>query len=227
MNLQTKKHVDDSTRDGNDLRFNQTLEKYLKVSVGNDIYNLTKYDKTQITDSTKIKYPKTGAYLFQNWGIKCNDKNNSSKIQNFMKSTQTGSLTGYSGATSLPPVGNSFLYTETSSNNHGNNVFISFERTDIFQNSNITFYYNRFSILTISIKSMGCFRIQLLLEDNTWSTQYNITKIDRYSNSSTDWTKLSVNFTVESYVIRLVYDQKDTSHANMCFSDITLTQSVY
>ena len=64
------------------------------------------------------------------------------------------------------------MYIETSSNNHGHEkVFVSWERTDIIQISNITFSYNRFSILTNdSIKSMGMFRNQLLLEDNTWST---------------------------------------------------------
>ena len=34
---------------------------------------------------------------------------------------------------------------------------------------------------------MGRFRIQLLLEDNTCSTQYTIPKISQYSKSSTDW----------------------------------------
>ena len=34
------------------LKFNQTLQNYLKVSVGNDTYNLTKYDKIQIKDIT-------------------------------------------------------------------------------------------------------------------------------------------------------------------------------
>ena len=47
------------------LRFNQTLQNYLKVSVGNDIYNLTKYDKIQITDITEIKYPNIGSDLLQ------------------------------------------------------------------------------------------------------------------------------------------------------------------
>ena len=82
------------------------------------------------------------------------------------------------------------MYIDTTSNNHGNNVFVSFERTDIIQISNITFYYNRFSILTNdSLKSMGRFRIQLLLEDNTWSTRYNIPKSDRYNDSPGQWTK--------------------------------------
>ena len=120
------------------------------------------------------------------------------------------------------------MYIETSSNNHGNNVFVSWERTDFIQNSNITFYYNRFSILTDnSKKSMGRFRIQLLLEDNTWSTRYNIPKNDRYSNSCTQWTLVNSNFTVENYGVRLIYDQIDTPHADMWFSNITITHSVY
>ena len=146
--LANKKYIDDELDNNTVLRFNQTLQNYLKVSVGNNTYNLTKYDRIQITDTTIIKYPNTGGYLLQNWVIKCNDKNNNGKIQNFIKSTKTNSPTGHSGATSLPPIGNSFMYIETSSSNHGNNVFVSFERTDIIQISSITFYYNRFSILT-------------------------------------------------------------------------------
>ena len=74
---------------------------------------------------------------------------------------------------------------------------------------------------------MGCFRIQLLLEDNTWSTRYNIPKNDRYSDTSTEWTLVSLIFTVENYGIKLIYDQIDTAHADMCFSNITTTHSVY
>ena len=210
------------------VRFNQTLQNYLKVSVGNDTYNLTKYDKIQITDTTEMRYPNIGSDLLQKWNIKCNNKNNVSKVGDFIKSTKTNSPTGHSGATSLPPISISFMYIETSSNNHGHErVFVSWERTDIIQISNTTFYYNRFSILTNnSKKSMGRFRIQLLLEDNTWSTRYNIPKNDQYSDSSTDWSKLSLNFTVENYGIRLIYDEIDTAHADMCFSNITITHSI-
>ena len=74
---------------------------------------------------------------------------------------------------------------------------------------------------------MGLFIIQLLLEDNTWSTRYNIPKNDRYSDSSTQWKKLSSNFTIENYGIRLIYDDIDTPHADMCFSNIMITHSVY
>ena len=177
--LSNKKYVDYSIGEGTILRFNQTLENYLKVSVGNDTYNLTKYNKIQITDTTEIKYPNIGSDLLQKWNIKCNNKNNVSKVVDFINSTKSNSPTSYSGATSLPPVGNSFMYIETSSSNHGHErVFVSWERTDIIQISNILFYYNRFSILNNnSKKSMGRFRIHLLLEDNTWSTRYNIPKM--------------------------------------------------
>ena len=77
--LSNKKYVDDSIGEGTILRFNQTLQNYLKVSVGNDTYNLTKYDRIQITDATKTKYPNAGGYLLQNWVIKCNDKNKNGK----------------------------------------------------------------------------------------------------------------------------------------------------
>ena len=244
IELPTKSYVD-SLHEGNErsrrdlgldfydesstlVRSNQTLQNYLKVSVGNDTYNLTKYDKIQITDTTEMRYPNIGCDLLQKWNNKCNNKNNQARITDFIKSTKTNSPTGFSGAELLPPIGNSFMYIETSSNNHGDDVFVSWERTDIIQISNITFYYNRFSILTNdSKKSMGRFKIDLLLEDNTWSTRYNIPKNDRYSDSSTQWTLVNLNFTIENYGIRLVYDQIDTPHADMCFSNITITHSVY
>ena len=107
-------------------------------------------------------------------------------------------------------------------------IFCSFERTDIIQVSYITFYYNRFSILTNdSLKSMGRFRIQLLLEDNTWSTQNTIPKNSQCSTSATDWILLNLDFTIKNYGIKLIYDQKDKHHADTCFSNFTITHSVY
>ena len=55
--LGNKKYIDDELDKNTVLRFNQTLENYLKVSVGNDTYNLTKYDKVQFTDTTEMRYP--------------------------------------------------------------------------------------------------------------------------------------------------------------------------
>ena len=77
-----------------------------------------------------------------------------------MKSTKTPSPTAHSGATSLPPFGDSFMNVETSSGGHGKNVFASFEQTNIIQIFNISFYYNRFSNLNnYSIKSLVKLRI--------------------------------------------------------------------
>ena len=180
-------------------RFIQTLQNYLKVSVGNDTYNLTKFNKVSITDITEIKFPNGGNALLQKWKIYCNNKNNQSRISDFIKSTKTNSPTGFSGATSLSPLGDAFMYIETSSYNHGSIVFVSWERTDIIQISNITFYYNRFSILTNdNLKKMGRFGIQLFLDDNTWSTQYTIDKITQYSDSESEWKLLNLDFTVEN-----------------------------
>ena len=73
----------------------------------------------------------------------------------FIKSTITNFPAVYSGSTSLAPIGSAFLYFETNSNNHAHEgVFFSFERSDIIQISNITFYYNRF-LTNDSKKSMG------------------------------------------------------------------------
>ena len=116
------------------------------------------------------------------------------------------------------------MYIETSSGNHGNGVFVSFERTDNIQISNITFYYNRFSDHN---PSMGRFRIQLLLKDNTWSTKYTIEKNINYSESSIEWSLLNIDFTEENYGNKLIYDQINSPHADMCFSDITITNSIY
>ena len=198
--LANKNYIDDQVDKNTILRFNQTLSNYLKVTVGNDTYNLSKYNKIQLTDTTIIKYPNTGGYLLPGWKIFCNNKNNNGKIQDFIKSTKTNSPTGFSGATSLSPIGDAFMYIETSGNNSGSDdVFVSWEKIDIIQITNITFYYNRYSILTNdSKKSMGRFRIQLLLESNTWSMQYTIDKNSQYSDNSNDWTLINLDFTEEN-----------------------------
>ena len=92
--IANKKYIVDEIDKKTILRFNQTNQNYLKVSVGSDTYDLTKYDKIQLTDTTKIKHPNNGGYLLQNWVIKCNDKNIADKIQNFIRSTKTNSPTG-------------------------------------------------------------------------------------------------------------------------------------
>ena len=122
--VSNKKYNDDELDKNTIVRFDQTLQNYRKDSVGNDIYNLTKYDKIQLTDITTKKAGNTGGYLLPYWKSVCNDKNKNGKKRNFIKSTKTNSPTRDSGASSLPPIGSAFVYIETSSGNHGNNVFL-------------------------------------------------------------------------------------------------------
>ena len=137
--VSNKKYIDNELDKNTIVRFNQTLQNYLRVSVESDIYNLTKYNKTQLTDATVMKAVNTGGYLLPYWKIICNDKKNNGRIQNFKKSTKSSSPTGHSGVDSLPPIGSAFMFIETSSINYGsNNVFVSWERTDIIQITNIT-----------------------------------------------------------------------------------------
>ena len=119
-----KKSIDDKLDKKTILRLNKTLQNYLKVFVRNDDFSLTKYDKVQITDTALIKYPNTGGYILQQWNMKYNEKIGNGKIQNFIRSTRRSISMGYSWATSLPPIGNSFIYIETNGNNHGSNVFL-------------------------------------------------------------------------------------------------------
>ena len=50
--ISTKKYIDNELDKNTTVRFCQTLQNYLKVSVGSDTYNFTKFDKIQITDTT-------------------------------------------------------------------------------------------------------------------------------------------------------------------------------
>ena len=61
--VSNKKYIDDELDKNTIVRFNKTLETYLKVSVGNYTYNLTKYNKIQLTDTTVMKAGKSGGYL--------------------------------------------------------------------------------------------------------------------------------------------------------------------
>ena len=115
--------------------------------------------------------------LLQKWILRCLNKSYNAKSFTFLKSTTNTSPTSESGAASLPPKGWAFMYVETSSNNHGaNHVTVFSERTDIFRISHIKTYQYRFSISEQNLRGMGRFRIQILLEDISWSTIFNIKK---------------------------------------------------
>ena len=72
---------------------------------------------------------------------------------------------------------------------------------------------------------MGRFRIQILTKNNVWLTKFNIPKNEQFSVEATDWTILSLNITEQTYGIKFIYDQIDSAHADMCFSNITITHS--
>ena len=129
------------------------------------------------------------------------------------------------GSNTLPPIGKIYLYIETSSNNHGNIVFCSFERTDTVQISKISFSYNRYSAEN-EHEGMGRFRIQLLLSDSTWSTRYNIPKNDYYTNHS-EWTLFNLKFTEENYGVKLIHDVITSPISDTCCSNITITHFMY
>ena len=73
---------------------------------------------------------------------------------------------------------------------------------------------------------MGRFRIQILLEDISWSTIYNISKNSQYRNGSTVWHLFDLFFTQENYGVKFIYDQIRTAHSDMSFSNIILTHYV-
>ena len=225
--VSNKKYIDDELDKNTIVRFNQTLSNYLKVSVGSDIYNLTKYEKNYITDLTQMRAPNNGINLLQKWKIECKDRNNNAKINNFVKSTKTESSTADSGVTALPPIGTSFMYLESSGVNNGASTFLILTRTDIIQITNISFYYNRFSISDENLKAMPRFRIQILLENDIWENKYTIEKNSQYSTTSTEWSLLNLDFTQDNYGIRMIFDRIDSAHADMCISDILITHTLY
>ena len=67
--LANKKDIGDELDKSTILRFNQTRENNLKVTVGNDTYILTKYSKKHIIDRAIIKASNIGGFLLQNWVI--------------------------------------------------------------------------------------------------------------------------------------------------------------
>ena len=49
----------------------------------------------------------------------------------------------------------------------------------------------------------------------------------KYGTTSTDWILIKLSFTEPNYDFKDVFDQKDTARADMCFSNILKTHSVY
>ena len=229
--VSNKKYIDDQLDTTTIVRLNDNSnDRYLQVHVHITSYNLQIYNKTQIIDTTEMIFLNTGNDLLQNWKIIYNNRNGEGKPSDFIKSTKSNSPTGNSGATSLPPIGNCFMYIETSGVNHdtsGHNVFVSFERTDIIHISNITFYHNRFSTSDPTKRSMGKLDIQLL-RNGVWEPEFTIQRDTNFSVLSTDWTLLNMNIVSQpTYGIKIVYSGINNAHADMCFSDIFINHTIF
>ena len=226
-----KKYLNDVLDTNTLVRLNDdSNDRYLQVHVQNVPYNLQIYNKTQIIDTTKLIYPNSGNDLLQNWKIICNIRHGEGKPDDFIKSTKTKSPTGQSGATSLPSKGNCFMYIETSGSNYGrssDDVFVSFERTDIVHMSNITFYHNRFSTSIPDKKNMGRIDIQLL-RNGVWKTEFAIEKDTNFSVDESSWTLLNMDIISQpNYVIKIVYSGMNSAHADMDFSDNNITHTIF
>ena len=73
-------YIDDEFNADTMLRFNETLQNHLKVSVGNNGCNLTKYDTKHIIDATIIKIGIFGDYLVPLRKKERKDKNIADKV---------------------------------------------------------------------------------------------------------------------------------------------------
>ena len=99
--LSHKTHVDVDLDRNTIFRFNQSPQKYLKVTLGNNKYSRTLFDRFQIPDATINEYLNRRWDLLQQWKKECNYKNGNGKIATFVKSSLSTTPTGSTGATSI------------------------------------------------------------------------------------------------------------------------------
>ena len=100
-------------------RADQTLQNYLKISVGKDDCNHTKYETEQIEDTTFFRTSNAGALFLPRWKLECNGKKIGGRASKLMKATKTISPTVKTRATHIPQRGDSFIYVDTSGHNCG------------------------------------------------------------------------------------------------------------
>ena len=77
--VSNQNHIDNELNKNTFSRFSHSLQNYLKISVGNDVYNLTKNHRIQFTDTTVTKYPNHEGVFLQQRIRKCSDENNNGK----------------------------------------------------------------------------------------------------------------------------------------------------
>ena len=104
------------------------------------MYNLRIFNKEQIVDTTMLESPNPGGYIVQKWIEKCNDLKTAGRKKNFIKSMNCTFPTPKTGVNSLLAIGVPFMYIDTSGNNFGSDVVVSFERTDFVQINKTTLF---------------------------------------------------------------------------------------
>ena len=67
-----------------------------------------------------------------------------------------------------------------------------------------------------------------LLRNCVWQTEYTMSKDTNFSALSTDWTILNMNIISQpNYGIKFVFSGINSAHADMCFSNINITHSIF
>ena len=145
-----------------------------------------KMRKKQITDTNSLKTRSFAGYLPPSCKIVRCDKNIAGKVTNLKISIKMNFPTANTKASSILPIGDCFMYVGRSSIKLGLGVFVSFERSDFFQISNISFYSKRFSTPTSNAPvCMRTFR-KYLSRGRTWQTRYTL---EESLGSSSKWTE--------------------------------------
>ena len=78
-----------------------------------------------------------------------------------------------------------------------------------------------------NLEPKGSYRIPILLPKSRWPSNCKIAENTKYTNTSTKWTSLKIDFTQANYGIELLYDGTDLILADVSFSSIMITRFVY
>ena len=73
---------------------------------------------------------------------------------------------------------------------------------------------------------MGRIRIQFLVPDGQWHSEYIFDENINYNATSTEWSLLDLDFAETNYSIELVNDLIDATHVDVRFSDNMTTYSI-
>ena len=93
------------------------------VSIGYNVFNLAKYGRKQIIDTTIKKTGNSIGHFLPSWKLESNDISSAGKFTSFIRATKSNSPTPNLISKSIRPIGFSLMSIETSANNFGDIVF--------------------------------------------------------------------------------------------------------